>query len=460
MQAVRTRVSSVLLACVLVASLASCSESGPTEAEPSPTAPATSASSSPAVAGPLTMSVYGEPEAVRAYRSVAEGFTAETGVDVEVQVHPDATRAAGDILQDLTTPGSGPDVFLLDPAFLPDALATERLQPMDEELEERGLQFGDGYERVALTAFSAEDNLQCMPVNMSPHVMFVNRDLVRPGDLAILGVPLPEQRQWLFEDFAAAARLIAREQQDVEGFKSVHLPVDVELLTAFVRSAGGDVVDDVDSPSQLTLDSEEARTALQAYVRLARQRSVALTEEEAEEVTPTARFGDGRLAMMFGTRADVPDLRRTGVPFDVMPLPSLGTPHTVADITGACVDRESTQLAAALDLVAFVAGNEASTTLARSGAVLPANLDVAHSPAFSQAGQSPRTAEVFLDALSRSGLMPFSMAWKQVGARVELVVGRLIDARGNIGRSLDRWLPRLDEKSQPAFEGAQQSEEG
>jgi multiple sugar transport system substrate-binding protein len=451
-------VSSVLLACILAATLVSCSDGGNADAGPTPTSAATSASSPSVVAGPLTLSVYGEPEAVRAYRNVAEDFTEETGVEVEVQVHPSASRAGGDVLRRLDGAGSAPDVFLLAPESLPDALATERLQPVDEELEQRGLQFGDGYQRTALTAFSAEDNLQCMPVDMSPYVMFINRDLVRPRDLAIRGVPLPEQRQWLFEDFAAAARLIAREQQGVEGFKSVHLPLDIEPLTAFVRSGGGDVVDDVDQPGELTLDTDEARTALLAYLRLARQRSVALSEEEAEEVAPADRFADGRLAMMFGTRADVPDLRRTGVPFDVMPLPSLGTPRTVADIAGLCVDQQGTQLETALDLVAFVAGNDASTTLARSGAVLPANLDVAFSPAFAQAGQLPRSVQVFRDSLERSGLMPFSTAWPEVSARVEAVLARVVDGSGGVGRSLDRWLPRLDEQSQPVFEEAQQPE--
>lgn len=457
MQVVRARLRGALLACALAAPLVACSESEPTQADPSPTASTTAASPSD-VAGPLTMSVYGEPEAVHAYRNVAEDFTEETGVEVEVEVHQSEARSAGDVLQDLDGAGSAPDVFLLDQVYLPDALATERLQPMDEELEQRGLQFGDGYQRVALTAFSAEDSLQCMPVDMSPYVMFINRDLVRPRDLAIRGVPLPEQRQWLFEDFAAAARLIAREQQDLDGFKSVHLPVDVELLTAFVRSAGGDVVDDVDRPTELTLDSDEARVALQAYIRLARQRSVSLTADEAEAVAPADRFGEGRLAMMFGTRADVPDLRRTDVPFDVMPLPSLGTPRTGADISGLCVDQQSTQLETALDLVAYVAGNDASTTLARSGAIVPANLDVAFSPAFAQAGQSPRSAQVFRDSLARSGLTPYSGAWQEVGTEVETAVASIVEQRGSIARSLDRWLPRLDEQSQPLFEEAQQPE--
>ena len=438
-----------LVACLLSGGLVACSDVDPA-GTPSPSSSTSAPGSASTPGRPLRLAVYGVPPAVAAYREVARAFTAETGVPVQVEAHPDAATAA-DRVQDDVVSVPGPDVFLLDHAFLPELVATDRLQRVDQALEERGLQFGDGYQRTALTAFSAEDELKCMPVDMSPHVLFVNREQVRPRDLAIRGVPLPEEGQWEFEAFDAAARVIAREQADEPGFHAVHLPVDMELLTAFVRSAGGEVVDDVDGPTELTLDSDEAQEALLAYIRLARQPSVNLSEVEAADKSAVARFADGELAMMFGTRADVPALRESGVPFDVTPLPSLGSYRTVADIAGLCVDAGSDQLETALDLVAFVAGNEGSTTLARSGAVVPANLEVVFSPAFAQRGRPPRSVQVFGNALDRAGLMPFSTGWNEVAPRVEGLVSILLDDRRNAARVLERRLPVLAERSQSAF---------
>jgi multiple sugar transport system substrate-binding protein len=451
MRATRGTVSGTAAAtCLLLAGLGACSEPEPA-ARPEPTASAPTSTAPSTPQRPLRLTVHGVPPAVAAYREVAQAFTAGTGVRVEVQAHPDAATSAQRVQGELRGSEPGPDVFLLDHDFLPQLLATERLQHLDQALEERELQFGDGYQRVALTAFSAEAALQCMPVEMSPAVMLVNRDHVRPRDLAIRGVPLPVQGQWSFDAFDAAARVIAREQSDEPDFRAVHLPIDVRLLTAFVRSAGGEVVDDVDGPTELTLDSEQAREVLLAYIRLGRLSSVNLSEDEAAERSALERFADGEIGMMFGTRSDVPALRESGVPFDVMPVPSFGSYRTVADIAGLCVDVRSDQLEEAMDLVAFVAGNEGSTTLARSGAVVPANLDVIFSPAFFQRGRRPTSVRVFGQALDRTGLMPFSTGWREVGARVERLVGGLVADRRNAVRVLDRRLPELAERTRTTF---------
>lgn len=452
MTAVRTRSAGVLVTSLLVAATAGCSSSAGPAPRPSPsTTSATSDPSTPPPDGPLLLAVHGVPAAVAAYEDAADAFTQETGVPVDVEVQGDAAAAARELQRDLQEGGRAPDVFLLDHEFLPDLVATDRLQRLDAALEERGLQFGDGYQRVALTAFSAEDVLQCMPIDMSPRVLFVNREHVRPRDLAIRGVPLPEEGQWQWEAFDAAARLIAREHQGEAGFRAVHLPIDMEVLTALVRSAGGEVVDDVDHPTASTVGGDDAVEVLQAYLRLARTPGVGLSGPEASRRTALERFGSGDLAMMIGTRADLPALRRTDAPFDVMALPSFGSARTVADIAGLCVDRRSDRVEEALDLVAFVAGNEGSTILARSGAVVPANLDVAFSPAFAQRGQRPRSEQVFSEALGRSGYMPFSSAWREVAGRVEEVLSRLLAGDRGVGRALEDRLTRIDQQSEAVF---------
>ena len=54
------------------------------------------------------------------------------------------------------------------------------MQPVDELLEQRGVQFGDNYQRIGLEAFAADSALQCMPNDVSPYVVFYNKRLLAP----------------------------------------------------------------------------------------------------------------------------------------------------------------------------------------------------------------------------------------------------------------------------------------
>ena len=80
---------------------------------------------------------------------------------------------------------------------MPALVAEGRVQPVDELLEERGVQFGDSFERLGLEAMAANSALQCMPSDVSPTVMFYNRRLISPSLLmGIPGQPDPAVRGW------------------------------------------------------------------------------------------------------------------------------------------------------------------------------------------------------------------------------------------------------------------------
>ncbi len=87
--------------------------------------------------------------------------------------------------------------------------------PVDQLLEERGVEFGDSYQRLGLEALSAEQALQCMPYDVSPLVVFYNpglvpfRRLIETGDS-----PLTPMTGWTWEQFARAGRLVATERRE------------------------------------------------------------------------------------------------------------------------------------------------------------------------------------------------------------------------------------------------------
>ena len=105
-----------------------------------------------------------------------------------------------------------PDVFLASGRDLAWLEEQQVLQPVDSMLIERGVDFGDLYSRDAVLAFSAESRLQCMPVGISPMVIYYNTELVDFDQMEARGLPVPEDERltWSFEEFTAAAEFASR----------------------------------------------------------------------------------------------------------------------------------------------------------------------------------------------------------------------------------------------------------
>lgn len=466
-----------LLALVLAAgcaasALVGCTDGSTAGPEPTPTSTPTATGSPTAETQTLRWSVYGEPRTLNAYARLAEDFGADRpGTRVVLQEHTDAASAAEDALADLSAqqvaeeasgsteaPPTGrrpaPDVFLLDQHFLPDLVATGMLHPLDIDLEELGVDFGDDFQRIALFTFSAESALQCMPFEMSPTVLFVNRALVRDPILESRGIEPPEDDgSWSFEQFALATRAVVRANPDVDGLRAVHLPADADLLSAIIRTAGSDVVDAYEEPTELTVDNDDAREVLEAWISLARERRVTLSDRLAAREAPIDRFADGRLAFAFGTRADVPELRASGVRFDVLAVPGFGRPRTTSATSALCVNAESPHLEAAVEFVADAVSAESFERVARTGAFVPAHLEVVNSQAFEQPSRPPATVAPFIEGQKRTVPVPYSAGWRLAATRIEELVARLSgpDRRVDLEAALDTELPALDEASPEWF---------
>ena len=443
------RLAGGLAAVVLAASVAACtSEAGP---EPEPTPTVSSATSTPDGPEEIEVAVYGDAPRLRTYRQIAEAFTEENPeVEVTLVEHLDAAEASVAAVNALVL-GAGPDVFLTDQRFLPDLVETGGLEPVDSLLEARGIQFGDDYQRVALTSMSADNRLQCMPAEMSPRVVYVNRALVPRRQLAAQEIRLPNavRTAWSWEDFATTARTVAGVDR-LGPVKGVHLPADIGTVTAVVRSGGGDVVDDVFEPTSSTLATEDALEAIGELVTLARDPVVSLTKDDLRVRDPIEWFTRGRLGMYVGTRDDLPTLRAGGeLKFDVAPLPSLGRSHSVSEVNGYCLNAGTEVLDLAADFVAFAVGEEASAIAARSDVMVPARLETVADDVFRQPDELPRNNQVYVNAVRRSEPMPYDTAWPRVAQLAEVVFARLFYGFDvDVDAVLERRMTRVDEMSQ------------
>ena len=364
--------------------------SGEAPAEPTPSTPVVSTPSTPARPQALTLRVYGAPDEVAAYTAVVARYDTSRP---EVRISLQTVANRNEQLADLRA-GSVPDVFLLSRRDLAEVQAAGLNQPVDELLDERGARFGDFYQRDALQAFSADDRLQCMPYGVSPMVVYYNTELVDLQFLRERGLLQTEATgQWTFEEFSAAARLASRARR---GTRGVYIEPSLRGLAPFVYSGGGQLFDDAAQPTSLAFSAESTRNALATTLELLRNPQLTLSDQQLARQPALEWFKQGKLGMIAGFRDLVPELREVdGLSFDVMAMPEMGDRTTIGDISALCISAATDAPDAAADLLMDLIDETSVARVARAGYLVPVNLEVAESEAFTQPGRQPASAQVF-----------------------------------------------------------------
>jgi len=159
------------VAALLTLTLVAVGCSGDPEEPDPPAPPSPTASEDRPV---VTLGVYGPPDELDAWAEVVESYNQSSATSqARLITWPDH-----DVAIEALTSATRPDVFLVSRRAL-DALVDDQLvQPVGELLDERDVDFGDGFERSALLAFGRDNALQCMPYATSPQVLFYNTELI------------------------------------------------------------------------------------------------------------------------------------------------------------------------------------------------------------------------------------------------------------------------------------------
>ncbi|KAA1425909.1 extracellular solute-binding protein [Nocardioides antri] len=397
----------------------------------------------------LVFAVWGNDAEVAAYREVVEDYNHDsTVVDVHVEAWPDAKSMLADIRSGEVTP----DLYLLPRDELAETLEADRNRPLLDLLDPRGVSFGDEFPRDVLSAFAAEDNLQCMPYASSPMVIYYNTDLIDFEKMANRDLPVPpeDQEYWSLEMFRAAATFASRPRMDSKG---VYIEPTLEGLAPFVYAGGGQLFDDEGDPSSLALSDEDSVDSLRQTLEVLRDPTITLTNRQVRQKTALEWFQDGRLGMIAGYRDLTPVLRETeGLDFDVMPMPELDGDATVGDLIGVCVaDGPQERVEQSADFLVNLLSNEALSTIASTGYLMPTKIDVAFSDAFLQPGRQPANARAFVAATRSIVLPPLLDVWPQLEAAVDPDLTRLL-TQPLFEEELDAELEAIDEKSKAVLD--------
>jgi multiple sugar transport system substrate-binding protein len=447
--------------------LAACGSSSSSSAQPSTSSSASSsstsassspteASSSPSLLPPekLTFGVIGSPGEVEQYRTMADSY-APFVREVTIKVEAWPNDAA--MLEAFRSGTPVPDVFLASRGHLDYLVQHELVQPVDQLLDDRGLDFGDEYPRSSLTAFAADNRLQCLPYDIQPSVIYYNTRLL---DFSrIKNDPPTAGEGWTIDQFARAGRWAVRHHPGAAG---MHLDPSLPGISPFVYSGGGDLYDDDQAPTSLDFSDETNIDSLTQTVQALQPPSAMLTKRQLEKRSALAWFERGKLAMIEGDSHLVPELRASGVRFDVMPMPSLGTSATVGSITGMCLSSQPRDVGTAADFLVYANTPGALDLVSFAGYLQPANQTVALSDAFQQPGQMPRHASVFTFGVKSMRFPPVVADTDELDLAVDPWLERLVRATPEevprLARRIDRASyrvlgPKLGPSASPTQSG-------
>lgn len=387
----------------------------------------------------IQLQVSGEPEETAVYTAIAEQFMKQNdGVEVEVVEVAEKDEHLARLATSFAG-GNPPDVFLVNFREYSQFVVRGAIEPIESHFADVDL---GAYYEPPLEAFTFDGTLQCMPQNISSLVVYYNRTLF---DQAGLKRP---KAGWTWEEFRdTAAELTAG---DVRG---VGIEPTIIRLAPFAWSAGGDIVDDPESPTRLDLDNDGARIALGFFVSMVRDGLIPTQEEVAAQDLET-RFTTGKLGMLLSSRREVPAFREVqGLDFDVAPLPVDREPAGILHSDGYCIAGGSDAVEEAAALVRFATGEEGETLGALSGRTVPSLRSVAESGAFLDPVQPPRHSEVFLEAIPTIRRTPVLATWPEIEDVAEQI---LIRAFYEEGYTVDDAIRDLDAETRDLFEEARQ----
>lgn len=388
----------------------------------------------------LSLLLFGGPEEVAGYEAMAAAFE-DANPDLAVDITPVAKQ--DDLLAKLTTGfagGTPPDAFLINFRKFGQFAAEGVLRPVQPYLDASDVLDEADFVDPPLEAFRFDgEDLMCQPQNVSSLVVYYNRDLFEER-----GVPLPEDG-WTWDDFLAAATALTG-----DGTYGLGTEASVIRVAPFVWSNGGDVVDDLREPTELTLAEGPAREALDWFLDLSLVHGVVPPDAEEQSEDAESRFHRGGLGMYLNSRKSVPSLRTIeGFTWDVAPLPVApgGTPVTMLHSDAYCIAEGTGNEDAAWRLIEFAMSQRGQEILAESGRTVPSRRDVMRSEAFLRTDVPPAHAEVFVSNAEIARATPSTSSWLEVEKAADAILTEIF--YGRIDR--EEGIARLLEEARRTF---------
>ena len=240
----------------------------------------------------------------------------------------------------------------------------DRLSGRKQCVVRRGLSF----RRRSMPFRSDElpDNaLGALPQNVSSLAVYYNTELFESA-----GIEHPLDG-WTWQEFSDAAERLTTDREKYERVDvyGVALDPSIHRYAAAIWGGGGELFDDPKYPTQVLIDSPEARAGLEWLTSLGPQGIGAVPPRwERLALDDTHRFADGGAAMLIQSRRVTSFLRDNAtMPWDVAPLPTGAVEANVLHSDGIGMWSASPNKEAAWTFIEFLVGPQGSANSRRSG---------------------------------------------------------------------------------------------
>src|SRR5687768_8497777 len=286
----------------------------------------------------VTFLAFGEPEEIKAYRTLVSSFErSHKSIDVKLIEASDRS----DLLARLSTAfagGTPPDLFLLNYRFYAQFAARGVLEPLQSRVNTSRVFRQKDFYRQALDAFRFNGVLTCQPQNISSLVVYYNRKLLRQAKLA------DPKTGWTWSQMIAMAKKLTRDTTGDGRPDRYGLGVEPSIIRVapFVWSNGGEIVDNQKQPTRLTMSTPAALGVLREFLKLNSLYGVIPTDEDVEAEDNESRFQNGRLAMLLSSRRSTPTFRTIrGFDWDVVALPKFKQQAGILHSDAYCMAKAS-----------------------------------------------------------------------------------------------------------------------
>ncbi len=384
---------------------------------PAPTAaptPAPVSTSAPAgLSGEISFYINEGADEVEGFEQLAEAFEEQhPGVKINLVNIPNDDEFDQKIAA-LYAAKTPPDVININYRRFGQFAIKDVLIPVDDYLKASTVMKIDDFYPQVLDAFKFQGKQFCIPQNISSLEVYYNKDLFEKAN-----VPLPKAG-WTWDDFLNAAKALTKDTNGDGKIDQYGLGIAPSTirLAPFIWAHGGELVDNVDRPTKLTLDSPAAMEAFQWFVDLQNKHHVVPSKADEATEGDQSRFEHGTMGMYLNSRVETPELRETieeAFEWDVAPMPSDKTTATILHSDGYCISKDGKNHDLAWAFTEFANGPVGQSQLAKTGRTVPSMKRIAESNDFLVSSEPPANNKMYLDMIPNIRRVPVATTWLEV----------------------------------------------
>ncbi|MFL5803879.1 MAG: ABC transporter substrate-binding protein [Roseiflexaceae bacterium] len=301
----------------------------------------------PSASGQQVKLIYAFPNDATSSTAAAALIKAYTETRPDVAIAPLPLPAQDYAQQLLTRVDSDlPDMFVNVDAQAPTLIKRGAVLDIQPLLADALKLKADDFQPGALAPWQRGSSLYALPSDLTPVVMFYNRDLFAAGGFA------EPTAGWTWDNWLADAQKLTVSS----GGQTSRYGTAVGTWASMVWGNGGELV----SPDgkRILLDSPEAAAGVQFAADLINVHHVAPLPQVAGGPDPVQLFKEQKVVMLPASSSLVGGLLDAKLPFKwgIVPLPAGKTPVSPLSVTGLAISAKSQNASAALDFAGWAIG--------------------------------------------------------------------------------------------------------